>query len=80
MDGIDLSAAPQSTITSQVQLIKFQRLAVPSQPIPVLDINVRFASCLYLRYRIDGESEVYLKQGNTPGDYLVLRLKDGASC
>jgi hypothetical protein len=80
MDGIDLSAAPKGTVISQLQLIKFQRIAAPSGPVPVLDINVRFASCLYLRYRIDGETDVYFKQGNIPGDYLVIRLKDGVAC
>jgi hypothetical protein len=80
MDGIDLSAAPQATVISQIQLIKFQRLAAPTEPVQVLDVNIRFASCLYLRYRIDGESEIYLEQGNIPGDYLVLRLKAKANC
>lgn len=80
MEGIDLTSAPQETVISQVQLIKFARSPKPNLASPLLDISVSRASCLYLRYRIDGQPDVYFKPGNIPGDYLVLRLKAGATC
>ncbi len=79
-DGIDLTAAPKGTIISQLQLVKFARLVSPAKPVDALRIEVERASCLYMRYRIDGENEVFLKEGNIAGDYLVLRLKKDAAC
>lgn len=79
-DGMDLSAAPKGTVISRLNLIKFARSPTSTTPLSVLQAEIDGASCLFLRYRIDGSSNAFFQAGNTSGDFMVLRLKAGASC
>lgn len=79
INGIEI-AEPSGTTIAQLQLIKFQRLADPTQPVRALDISIGGASCVYLRHRVDGAQDSLIKRGNTEDDYLVLRVKAGGAC
>lgn len=78
--GIALPAAPEQTVISRLSLVKFARSPAPGTPPLVLQTEIDGASCLFLRYRIDSAENTFLQAGNTLGDFMVLRLKAGASC
>ena len=66
------------SVAATAHLVKFRWSDAPSLKDALLDININGAKCLYLKYYVIGSTTASPDDGG--GDYIRIRLKDGAAC